>query len=86
MKQQNERIDEKKTAGKGRELKFVREQLCQKPTPGFMVEVDVQIRKRKMLLHQIISMSDVWKNIEYAEFGAKPWELREERWNRVRQK
>ena len=86
LKQQNERIDEKKTAGKGREPKFVREQGCQKPTPGFMVEVDVQIRKRKKLLDQFTSMSDVWKKIEYAEFGAKPWEFREERWNRVRQK
>ena len=73
MKKRNERIDEKKTAGKGREPKFVREQGCQKPTPGFMVEVDVHIRKRKKLLHQIISISDVWKNIEYAEFGVKPW-------------
>ena len=86
LKKRNERIDEKKTAGKGREPSFVREQGCQQPTPGFMVEVDVHIRKRKKLLHQIISISDVWKNIEYAEFGAKPWEFREERWNRVRQK
>ena len=51
-----------------------------------MVEVDVQIRKRKKLLDQFISISDVWKKIEYAEFGVKPCEIREERWNRVRQK
>ena len=86
LKQQNERIDETKTAGKGREPTFVREPVRQKPTPGFMGEVDVQIRKRKKLMDPIRSMSDVWKKIEYAEFGVKPWESREERWNKVRQK
>ena len=37
LNQQNERIDKKKkTAGKGREPRFVREPVCQKPTQGFM--------------------------------------------------
>ena len=45
LKQQNERIDMKKTAGQGREPRFVRESVCQKPAPGFMGEVDVQIRR-----------------------------------------
>ena len=71
--QQNERIFEKKTAGKGREPRFVREPVCQKLTPGFMGEVDVQIGKRKKLIDQIRSMSDVWKKMEHAEFGVKPW-------------
>ena len=33
-------------------------------------------RKRKKLIDQIRSMSDVWKKIEVAEYGVKPWELR----------
>ena len=28
-------------------------------------------------------MNDVWKKIECAEFGVKPWELGEERWNKL---
>ena len=84
LKQQNERIDKKKTAGKGREPRFVRESVCQKPAPGFMGEVDVQIRKRKKLIDQIESMSDVWKKVENADFGVTPWELRGERWDKVR--
>ena len=52
----------------------------------FTGEVDVQIRKRKKLIDQIRSMSDVWKKIEWADFGVKPSELREERWNKLRQK
>ena len=63
LQQQNEGI------GKGREPMFVREPVCQKPTPGFMGEVDVQIRKRKKLIDQIRSMSDLWKKIERADFG-----------------
>ena len=55
LKQQNERIDKKKTAGKGREPRFVLEPVCQNPTPGFTGEVDVQIRKRKKLIDQIRS-------------------------------
>ena len=51
-----------------------------------MGEVDVHIRKRKNLMDQIGSMSDVWKKIERADFGVYPWKLREERWNKVRQK
>ena len=42
-----------------------------------MGEVDVQIRKRKMLYDQIRSMS-VWKKVENADFGVTPWELRGE--------
>ena len=34
LKQQNERVNVKKTAGKGRVPRFVREPVCQKPTPG----------------------------------------------------
>ena len=51
MRQQNEMIDEKKTRGNGRKPRFVRELVCQKPTQGFMGEVDVQIRKRKKLMN-----------------------------------
>ena len=49
-------------------------------------EVDLKIRKRKKLIDQITSMSDVRKKIEGADFGVRPWELREERWNKLRQK
>ena len=84
LKQQNERIDEKKTAGQGREPRFVREPVCQKPTPGFMGEVDMEIRKRKQLIDQIRSMRYVWKKMECVDFGVEPWELGEERWNKVR--
>ena len=59
LKQQNERIDKKKTAGK----------VCQNPTLGFMGDADVQIRKRKKLIDQIRSMSDVCKKVENADFG-----------------
>ena len=45
--------------------------MCQKPTPGFMGEAYVQIRKRKKLIDQIRSLNDV---------------LQSERWNKVRQK
>ena len=32
---------------------FAREPVCQKPTPGFMGEVEVQIWRRKKLMDQI---------------------------------
>ena len=86
LEQQNERIDKKKTARKGEIRGFFREPVCQKPTPGFIDEVDVQIRKRKKLIDQIRSMSDVWKKVENADLGVTPWELRGERWHNVRQK
>ena len=65
---------------------FVQEPVCQKPTPGFMAVVDVQIRKRKKLIDQIRPMSDVWKKMECADLGVKPWELSQERSNKVRKK
>ena len=55
LKQQSEKM----TTGNGREPSFVRGLVCQKPTPGFMGEVDVQIRKRKKLIDQIRSMNSV---------------------------
>ena len=51
-----------------------------------MGEVDVQIRKRKKLIDQTRSMCDVWERIECADFGVGPGELREERWNKPRQR
>ena len=59
---------------------FVRESACQKKAAG------VQIRKRKKLIDQIRSMSDVWKKVENADFGVTPWELRVETWDKVTQK
>ena len=61
----------------------MRESVSQKLAPGFTGEVDVQIRKRKKLIDQIRSMSDVWEN---ADLGVTPWELRGERWDKERQK
>ena len=72
LEQQSERIDEKKIARKGEEEpRFVRDFVCQEPTPGFMGEDDVQIRKRKKLTDQVRSMSDVWKRIECTDFGGE---------------
>ena len=55
LKQQNERIDEKKSEGIGRETEV---SLCQKPTPEFMGDFDVQMRKRQKLIDPLRSMSD----------------------------
>ena len=82
LKQPERKVRRQEQGGKRR---FVQDLVCQKPTPGFMGEVDVQIRKRKKLDQQI-SMTDVWKEIECADFRVKPWELSEERWNKLRQK
>ena len=57
------------------EPRFVRRPVCQEPTPGFMGEVDVQIRKRSQLIDPSRSISD----IESADFGVRPTELREDR-------
>ena len=78
--------EERERTGERREPRFVREPVCQKLSPGFMSEIDVQIKKRKNLTDQTRSMIDVGKKIECADFGVKPWELKEERWNKVGQK